>query len=129
MTRVLVESLASARHKLSRAWWKYKRLKKSAHHLRCKFVLDQKDKAESEKSKREIRCIRRYEETSRSWRAIHRSQRKSKSNGIDAVHMTSGDEWNTIKDRDEVEAEAVIMNNNFVKFSLTKKTPLMSKHM
>ena len=127
LTRVLAESLASAKHKLSRAWRKYKKLKKSAYRLRHEFLLDREDKAESEKSKREIRCIRRHEETRRSWRAINRSQGKLRSNGIAAVKIKDGDEWNTVTEREDV--EPAIMKNNSARFSLTEKTPLMSKHM
>lgn len=71
----------------------------------------------SEKSKREIRCIWRHEETRRSWRAINRSQEKSKSNGIAAVQVKNGNDWSTVKDQDEV--EHAIMQNNYARFSLT----------
>lgn len=92
LTRVLVEYLASAKHKLSRAWTRYKIQKKSAHRLRHEFLLDREDKAESEKSKREIKCIRRHEEIYRSWRAINRSQGKSRSNSNAAVQVKNSDE-------------------------------------
>ena len=87
LTEVLAKSLTSAKHKLSRAWRKYKKLKKSAYRLREESLSDREDKAESEKSKREIRTIRRHEETRRSWRAINRSQGKSRSKGIAAVQI------------------------------------------
>ena len=50
LTRVLAESLASVKHKLSRAWRIYKQLKKSAHRHRHEFQCDQEETAESEKS-------------------------------------------------------------------------------
>ena len=119
LTRVLSVSLASATRKLALAWRKYKRLKRSAYCLRHEFLLDREDKAESEKSKGEIRCIRRHEETRRSRRAINRSQGKLRSNGIAAVKIKDGDEWNTVMERDNV--EPVIMKNNSARFNLTEK--------
>ena len=50
-----------------------------------------------------------------------------RSNGIAAVQVKNGDEWNTITNQEEV--EPAIMNNNSARFSLTEKTPLMSEHM
>ena len=91
LTQVLVESLTSAKHKLSKAWREYKKLKKSAYRLREEFLSDREDKAESEKSKREIRTIRRHEETRRSWRSINRSQGKSRSKGIVGVQIKYGE--------------------------------------
>ena len=38
LTRLLAESLSSAKHKLSRAWRKYKKLKKSAHRHHHEFL-------------------------------------------------------------------------------------------
>ena len=84
-------------------------------------MLDQEDKAESEKSKREIRCIRRHEETRRSWRAINRSQGKSRNNGISAVQIKDGDEWHTVSKRDEVEP-AIIQKIRLV--SVLRKKPI-----
>ena len=57
------------------------------HHVVTKLVRYQEDKAESEKSKRKIRSIRRHEETRRSWGAINRSHGKSRSNGKVAVQV------------------------------------------
>ena len=49
LRQVLAVSLETAKHKLMLAWKRYKRLKKSAHNLRQEFLLDQEDKAISEK--------------------------------------------------------------------------------
>ena len=121
LKQVLAVSLASAKHKLSHAWTRCKRLKKAAHNLRHEFLLDQEGKAIGEKSKKEIRCIRKHEETRRSWRAINRSQGKSRSNGISAVQVKNGEGWETLEAKEDV--EPAIMNNNSARFSLTEKTP------
>ena len=73
LTRVLAESLPSAKLKLSRVWKDYKESKNMHTVYAMNFLLDREDKAESEKSKIEIRIIRRHEKTFRSWRVINRS--------------------------------------------------------
>ena len=127
LKQVLAVSLGSAKHKLSRAWTKYKRLKKSAHSLRHEFLLDQEDKAISDKSKREIRCIRRHEETRRSWRSINRSKGKTRSKGISSVQVKNGNDWEILNTKEDV--EPTIMDENSSRFSLTENTLLMSKYM
>ena len=103
LKQVLAVSLASAKHKFSRAWTKYKRFKKSAHSLRHKFLLDQEDKATSEKSKKEIRCIRKHEETQRSWRSINQSKGKSRCKGISPVQDKNGNNWDTLDAKEDME--------------------------
>ena len=100
---------------------------KSAHRHCHEFLCDHEEKAKSEKSNKEIRCIRQHEETCRSWRAIKRSQGKLRSNGIASVQAKYGEGWEIIKDRDKV--KPAFMNNNSARFNLTKKTPLMSTHV
>ena len=65
-------------------------IKKPVIHLRHEFLLYQEDKAVSEHSKREIRCIRRHEEKRRSCRVINRNQGKIRSNSIAAVQVKNG---------------------------------------
>ena len=64
---------------------------KSAHRHHHEFLCDQEEKVESEKSKKEIRCIQRHEETRPSWRVIERSQGKLSSNGTSAVQVKDGE--------------------------------------
>ena len=65
--------------------------------------------------------------TCRSWRAIKRSQDILRSNDIDVVAVKDEETWEIINDRDKV--EPTIINTNSARLNLTKKTPLMSKHM
>ena len=106
---------------------KCKRLKLSAARLREEFLLDRKDKAESEQAKKAIRCIRRHEETRRSWRAIGRSHGKAHSKGISSVQIQDNKGWKDVSDRSTV--ESAIMDNNSARFNLTKSTPLMAPDM
>ena len=79
-----------------------------------------------ERDKREIRAIRRNEETRRLWRAINRSKGKPYCLGISKIDIKIDEEWTTVTDRATV--EAAIIANNSKRFSLTNHTPLMSPH-
>ena len=43
------------------------------------------------------------------------------------MQVKNGEDWVTLEAKEDV--EPAIMNNNSARFSLTEKTPLLSKHM
>ena len=126
LDKVLSVSLRTAQHRLKRAEKNYKKYKKIALRLRHEFLCDREDLAQTTKAAREIRNIRRNEETRNSWRAINRSKGKSFSKGISQVEMEVDGEWKTVTERNQV--EPAIMANNSKRFNLTLTTPLMSRH-
>ena len=110
LKQVLSVSPDTATQRLSRADSSYKKMKKTAHRLRHEFLCDREDLAPSQKAKKEISNIRRYEETRRMWRAINRSQGKAYGQGISNVDINVEGEWTTVTHCKEI--EPAIMTND-----------------
>ena len=127
LSGVLAVSIHTARARLATAWKQYTRLKKTAGRLCDEFLDEREELATTETAQRAIQCIRRNEETRRSWRAVHRSHGKLHSKGISSVQVQRDGNWETLTDREQ--AEMAIMHNNTERFHLTTSTPLMSATM